>query len=87
MQIVTFEKKIRPRQSLQSCNTPLMLPMSKLRKESNWTKATETTRKGRRIFMRSRPPIRKGLKTATRARMEEGSKLLRLAMLPVAKKE
>ena len=84
---VTLEKKIRPRKSLHSCNTPLMLLMSKLRKDSSWTKATETTRKGRRILVRSKPPIRKGLKTATRARIDEGSKLLRLAMLPVAKKE
>ena len=39
-----------------------------------------------RILTRSKPPMRKGLKTVTKEEMNEGSKLLMLATLPVPKK-
>ena len=47
----------------------------------------DTTRNGMSIFMSSNDPIRNGLKIATKQRIEDGSKLFKLAILPVAKNE
>ena len=62
-------------------------PKLQARNQIIWMKNSDTTRNGMSILMRSNAPIRNGLKIATKHRIEEGSKLFKLEILPVAKKE
>ena len=84
---LTRLKNISPRTSQNICNTFITRPKLQARNQIIWMKNSDTTRNGMSILMRSNAPIRNGLKIATKHRIEEGSKLFKLAILPVAKKE
>ena len=85
--LLTRLKNINPRISQNICKTFITRPKSQALNQIIWMKNNETHRNGMIILMSSRPPIRNGLKIATKQRIDEGSKLFRLAMFPVAKKE
>ena len=84
---LTRLKNIKPKISQNICSTFITRPKSQALNQVIWMKKRETTRKGMSNLISSNPPIKKGLKIATKHRIEEGSKLFKLAMLPVAKNE
>ena len=85
--LCTRLKNMRPRISQNSCKTFMTRPKLQPLNQIIWMKNRETHKNGIKILMSSKPPIKKGLKTATKHLMEEGSKLFKLAMFPVAKNE